>query len=373
MARRVLFLTVPPIAAASTRYRIAQYFPSLEAAGIEYELCPFISPGMFGSLYRRGGYARKAAYLSRAVIRRLGVAMRSGGFDAVFVAREAMMFGPPLIEWLIAKASGRPMIFDFDDAVWVPYDSPTYGSISRLLRPPSKTSRVIAMSAEVIAGNDYLAGYARQFNPRVTVIPTVVDHLAYQEAGRRSRQKSGGRLVIGWVGTHSTAQYLKLLAPALAELASRHRFTFRVIGGPSDLTIPGVEVENRPWRLESELDDFGGMDIGVYPIVEDDWSLGKCAFKAIQFMAAGVPCVSSPVGMTREVVSDGIDGLLAGSVPQWIEALEALIIDPERRRRLGEAGMRSIAERYSLQACSELFVATIHRAIGQSGGGGRPK
>ncbi len=365
MSRRVLFLTVPPIEAAGTRYRVVQYLPALRAAGIEGELRPLISSAAFATLYRRGDYAHKLAQLLGATVERLVDVAKARRYDAVFIAREAMMFGPPLIEWLMAKLAGRPLVFDFDDAIWVAYDSPTYGSISRMLRPPGKTARIIGMSARVIAGNDYLADYARRFNEHVTVIPTVVDDESYAAVARSHHEVTDQPLVIGWVGTHSTAQYLKLIAPALTELARRYHFLFRVVGGPDNFAIPGVAVDNRPWRLESELDNFRGIDIGVYPIIEDAWSLGKCAFKAIQFMAAGIPSVNSPVGMTREVVTDGIDGLLADSTEEWTAALERLIVDAALRRQFSEAGLKTIRARYSLRAHAPRFVESISSTIGQ--------
>src|SRR5262245_19114143 len=187
-----------------------------------------------------------------------------------------MLFGPPVIEWLVSAVARRPIVFDFDDAVFVSYVSPTYGRFASWLKYPSKSSRILAMSAHITAGNEYLASYARRHNRQVTVLPTVVDTEIfdrtdpYPRSNGHSVNGSGDERgispvnglatgpghgpdigpVIGWIGSHSTAQYLDLIAPALQGLSRRHRFRFRVIGAGQEVKIAGVDVENLPWAMD---------------------------------------------------------------------------------------------------------------------------
>src|SRR5205085_11341446 len=134
---------------------------------------------------------------------------------------------------------------------------------------------------------------------------------------RPEPRAAGAPLVLGWIGTPTTLPYVSPLAPALRALGESHRFQFRVAGGTGAVAFDGVDVDNASWSLDREVDLFNSCDIGVYPLPDDDWTRGKCGFKAIQFMSCGVPVVASPVGVNRDIIQDGINGFLASTPQEW--------------------------------------------------------
>ncbi len=358
----LLCLATHPVESAGTRYRVLQYLPALREQGIEVTFRPFMDSRFFRGFYKPHHKTRKAMRLIGFALRRITEVKHAREFDAVLIRREAALFGPPWIENWLAKVAKRPLIYDFDDAVQIAFESPVYGRVATLLKNPQKTPQIIQMSYSVIAGNHHLETYARTLNPRVTVIPTVVD----AEKVRPAPRDNGSKIVLGWMGTHSTFPYLEAIFPTLQTLAKRHSILLRVVGAGREFHVPGVEVDNRRWSLASEIPDLQSFDIGLYPILEDEWSLGKSGFKAVQYMATATPVVASPVGATRDIVREGIEGFLPASPDEWLQRLQLLIEDAPLRQTLGEAGRERVEAWYCLQKQAPRLAAIVREAASSS-------
>ena len=288
-------------------------------------------------------------------------------YDLLFVYREAFPIGPPLLERLLARPGSPPIVYDFDDAVFLPNTSEANRVISAL-KYPHKTDTIVGKSAMVIAGNDYLAAYARRHNERVTVIPTCVDTDQFVPRSPESANDADRRLVFGWIGSQTTASYLEALGPVLTRVHLARPFDLRVAGAGRDLRFGDVTVANVTWSLKDEVSLFNTCDVGVYPLTEDEWTKGKCGFKAIQFMACGVPVVASAVGVNREIIADGVNGFLAATEDEWVEKLTRLADDPALRRRMGEAGRQTIEERYSLRVNAPRMADALRSALNHPNG-----
>ena len=325
----------------SQRYRIEQWEPLLRERGVDITYAPFEDEELHALLYKPGFLAKKLRLATSAFKRRLSLLRKVKDYDLVYILREAALLGPPVFERLIHQR-GVPIVFDFDDAIFVSYRSPSNGYLS-YLKFASKTKTICRISSHVMVGNPYLAQYARQVNDRVTVIPTTIDTEKYRMP---PHMEKSGPPVIGWTGSHSTVQHLDTLRGALKKLAERESFRLRVIGAPS-YDLPGVDVEVIRWRSETEVEDVAAIDIGVMPLPEDRWSIGKCGLKALQFMASGIPTVCSPVGVNTNIIQDDQNGFLANTEDEWVDKLSRLLRSHELRQRLGQAGRVTVEEKYS--------------------------
>ncbi|HYK20302.1 MAG TPA: glycosyltransferase family 4 protein [Pyrinomonadaceae bacterium] len=324
----------------SQRYRLEQWEPILRERGVEITYAPFEDEELHAMVYKPGLMGQKVRLVTRGFGRRLSLVRKVKDYDLVYILREAALLGPPLFERLIHQQR-VPIVFDFDDAVFVSYRSPSNGYLS-YLKFATKTKTICRIASHVMAGNPYLAEYARQVNDRVTVIPTTIDTEKY----RPSPKNSSGPVVIGWTGSYSTVQHLDTLRGALKKLQARESFRLRVIGTPK-YECPPVEVEAMPWRAETELHDLAAIDIGVMPLPDDRWSKGKCGLKALQFMALGIPTICSPVGVNTDIIQDDHNGFIAGSEDEWVEKLSRLVRSRELRQRLGQAGRATVEQKYS--------------------------
>lgn len=323
------------------RFRIEQWEPILLQGGVEITYAPFETEELRLILYSGGKILEKIGGVARSMQRRGGELDSVSNFNLVYVFREAALLGPPWFERKIGR-TGVPMVFDFDDAIFVSYKSPSNGYLS-YLKFAGKTAEICRLATHVMAGNEFLAEYARAHNKNVTIVPTTIDTDKYAFVERAVEPEN---VTIGWSGSFSTIQHLNTIRDVLQELAKTEQFRLRVIGTP-EYDLPGVDVEAIQWRSETELDDLRRIDIGLMPLPDDNWSKGKCGLKALQYMALGIPTICSPVGVNSTIIQDAENGFLAVSKADWVEKIKRLIHSPDLRRKLGRAGRETVEQRFS--------------------------
>jgi len=345
----VLFLTQGPETSPSPRYRVYQLLPELKKHGITGVVSPVTSRRV-GDILRQ---------------RRADIA-RAREFDVVFVQKGITPGIAALFEERLAAV--RPVVFDLDDAIWLPRRGGN--PVLRWLHRESTVQRALRCASAVIAGSPFLADYARQFNPQVTVVPSAIDlarypfpHRSRGPATIQSNSIEGGRPqpptgAIGWIGSRTTLPYLAPLGPVFQQLG----ITPLVIasGNPAKL---GFAVDFRQWRLETELADLAQIGIGVAPLTDSPWERGKCAVKLLQYLACGIPVVASPVGVHTDIVQDGVNGFLARDESEWTEKLRQLLNDPALCHRLGAAGRRTVEEKYSLDKIASKVAGVLHDVV----------
>lgn len=331
---------------ASTRYRLYQFLPALKARGHEarasafYPLLP--SPS-------RGSFRRVRDWVS-GYCRQISRCLTSGRFDLVVVHRSIC----PYVLNEIARVIRTPIVYDFDDALWL-QKRPAWIPFA-----DKKPWELFCSRADLIlAGNPFLAEHAAKLNRNVRVLPTVVDTDVFAPGRSAPREIP----LIGWVGSPMTFRFLEPVLPLLDELGRERRFRVRVVGSEQSVSLKNVVVEQPAWSEEAESALFTDLDIGIYPLQDDDWGRGKCGLKSIQYMAAGVAHVVSPVGVVREICADGESALWAKDARDWAQHLTRLLDDPGLRARLALNGRRQIESTFSLSRWANQFVDLLESAL----------
>lgn len=357
---RILFLVpYPRDCAPSQRLKFEQYYPEFERQGIEVVVSPFVSRALWRILYARGRLVQKTALTVMGYVRRVGDFFRVGRFDAVYLHLWAVPFGPPWFEEVVARR-GVPLIYDIDDLIYLPRASRANAFITRF-RKEDRIARIMKVARHVIVCTDYLRQFALRYNPTVTRISSTINTAAYLPRRHSLKTRS---VTIGWSGSHSTAPYLQLIAPALRRLSQQFDIRLLVVGEPR-FRMEGVRVEARLWRAERETTDLAEMDIGVYPLPHEEWVLGKSGLKALQYMGMGIPVVASAIGAACEFIADGENGFLASDLQAWEDRLARLIQDPALRARMGAAGRATVEQRFSVEVTAPVYLSVMKSVLGE--------
>jgi glycosyltransferase involved in cell wall biosynthesis len=306
----------------STRYRLLQFIPWLEIYGI------FIS---YKSSKDLSGFCNKIMFFLSDY----------GNTDKILIIQKKLF----PIWWLWIASKKYEIIFDFDDAIW------TTEKVGRSkltnFRARNRLKYTLRISKIVTVGNHYLADFASKYAKKITVLPTVIDTLNFP----LKLHSNGEFFTIGWIGQSVNFKYLKKLKEVFYRLSSKIKFKLLVIADRG-FEMDGVDVINIPWSLETEISDILKMDIGIMPLDESEWTNGKCAFKAIQYMAAGIPAVASHVGANIDLITHGVDGYLTKTTDDWVSCISKLAKDPLLRECVGLKARNTIDERYSIKDAS---------------------
>jgi glycosyltransferase involved in cell wall biosynthesis len=347
----------PPGQSPSQRFRFEQYLDLLSKEGHGYEMQSFLQASNWKLFATRGKLITKIITLLSGYLKRMSLLFRLGKFDRVFIHREAAPLGPPVLEWIIAKVFRKKVIYDFDDAIWLT-DQLNENSMERFLRWRKKVATVCRISYRVSCGNSYLASFAGKYNNAVIVNPTTID-TDLTESYLRKRSKDHSGITLGWTGSRSTLRFLEKLGDVVKAIVRQYpHVSFCVIADETPaFAWPSTKFVR--WSLETEIDDLLNFDIGVMPLPDDEWTRGKCGFKALQYMALGIPAVASPVGVNSEIIEDGVSGFLASSDAEWIECLGKLINDSTLRGAIGNAGRLRVVNNYSVASNAARFLSIL--------------
>jgi len=265
------------------------------------------------------------------------------------------------------KIFNSRITFDFDDAI---YARPTSVK-AHLFDAKSYERQLINMvkrCSQVVVGNSYLYQYVMKYNSRITIIPTPVDHKQFSalvpETLNSKSEKMGAKIIIGWVGKSENLIYLDSIKDALKQISDLRQnvVNLKVISN-KPYFIEGVDILNQSWSIENEVENLRSIDIGLMPLIDDEWSRGKCSFKALQFMSLGIPVVISPVGTNKEIVTHGLNGYIANTNEEWVKYLLNLIDDEKKRKILGLAGREFVIAKYTYEVTTPMLVKVLRNVF----------
>ncbi|HSI25056.1 MAG TPA: glycosyltransferase [Methylotenera sp.] len=324
MHKNILFISKGETA-SSTRYRALQYFPFL----------------------KKNDWIASHSTISgglRAITASLIAAHQA---DVVVLLRKTF---PMPIFWLLRKLS-KKLIFDFDDAIFCNTDGSN--SDTRMQR----FKHTIKHCDYIFAGNGYLAAHAKQFNTTVEIIPTSIDTGKYN----LDCQKDTQALTLVWIGSSSTKKYLIDILPQLENAA--HSVPSLQLNNISDfqLSSPTLKINNIPWHAETEAIELNKADIGIAPMLDNNWTKGKCALKVLQYMASGLPVISSHSGVNAEVIQDQATGYLVKENEDWPELIMVLQHKKSQLQQMGQQGKLFVNNEFSMPAVYQKILAVLNR------------
>jgi len=321
----ILFISFYDDNAASFRFRVKKIIPYLESENISVSIIKVFSHFPFFSIFSLLKDLIKFSRLTRIVI------FQKSMF--VLLAR-------------IARFCGAIVFNDLDDGGFQKIDGSWYPKSFEL-----QFKRWIHYMDAIVVSCDEIRKWIINFHPNVYIIPTCVDVQNYKLIQRLNR----GKCIIGWAGSIKSELFLKPIESVLALMAQKYNCEIVIFAGNDPGLDPRVKSKFILWNLSLEPSIFNEFDIGIMPLPNNERTRMKAGFKLLQYMAAGLPVVASPIGINKEIVKHGWNGFLANSLDEWEKYLGILANDPELRTSLGNNGRQFVNENYRLEVAGELW------------------
>jgi glycosyltransferase involved in cell wall biosynthesis len=334
----------------------------LAPAGIRIHYAPFETTKLHEVLYHPGHYTTKVGEMLRAYVGRIKLLNELDRFDAVFVYREAALLGPAFLEKMVARRD-KPIIYQLDDPLYVPYTSPSNGYLS-YLKFFGKISEICRLAKVVMVNSTHIREYVAQYNKNIWQVPSVVDTKQYVFRPQLLERQTGD-VCIGWSGSPTTIGNIRVIAGALRKLSARVKHRVHLIGG-TEFDLPGVRYDAQKWSAATEVEDLRKMQVGMIPLPVNEWNKRKFYMKTAQYMALGIPPVATPLGSNPEVIHHGVTGFLADSEDEWVDYLNLLITDHDLRLRMSHEAAKAAKEKYSLEGNTEKIIEAFRAALDNS-------
>ena len=345
----------PQNVAPSQRLKYEQYFTEFEKQGWTIVIRPFISMPFWKVIYKKGYFFQKGFYSLQGYVKRIGDLITATKVDIVYIHLWATPFGPALFERLFRLVS-KKIVYDIDDLVYLKNVKSKAHPLVNLIKGRAKPLFLMKAADHVITCTPYLDEFVRKYNQHTTDISSTVDTDRYQPINRYTNQN---KVVIGWSGSLTTSRFFMGLQNVLKIIAAKYSIEVFIMGDPS-IVIEGVPLTAVAWTEKEELINLQKIDIGVYPLPDEEWVYGKSGLKAIQYMALGIPTVATAIGANFRVIENGKSGFLVKTEQEWVDVLSKLIENVTLRKEVGMNGRQRVEELFSIKANKEKYLKVLN-------------
>ncbi len=356
--KKILFITpYPKDRAPSQRLKFEQYYPAIRSSNYEIVYDAFIDEEFWSFIYLKGNWTRKVVKTLFAYWARFILLFKLKKYDAVYIHLWYTPYGPPIFERFVFFFQ-KNIIYDIDDMIFLGHTSKA-NKLLMFMKGKNKMIYLMKNAKHVITCTPHLDSFVRKLNPNTTDISSTINTETYVPVNTYDNKNT---LTIGWSGSHSTSKYVYLLEEVLQEISKKHKVRLLVIGDPT-FNIEGLDCEAIKWVEKTEVIDLQRIDIGIYPLPNEEWVLGKSGLKALQYMALGIPTIASAIGANHRVIEDGISGTLVNTDADWKKALENYILNPDLRKAHGIKARERVEALYSIKANEPVYLEVINKVI----------
>lgn len=357
--KKVIIICPYPIGvAAGQRLKYEQYFNHWRENNFQIDVYPFMSDKLWKVAYTKGNLGVKIFESLKGYFNRYLILYKLKKFDLVYIHQWTTPYGTSIYDFLIRILS-KKIIFDLEDFVVTKNNGlRSTGKFVSFFRFSSRTKYLIKNSDHVITSSPTLNDYCKSLN-KLNSATYITSSINIDRFIPVNEYKNDHKIVIGWTGTFSSKPYLESISDVLIELNKQCDFKLRVISN-CDFNIPDVDLEVINWTKENEVQDLQGIDVGLYPLENSKWVLGKSGLKALQYMAFGIPTVATGIGTSNIIIQNNVNGMLVKTKDEWMNVLKKLIEDADLRKRIGLEARKTIVENYSNQVIKIMYLNILN-------------
>ena len=355
MKKILILCPYPQNVAAGQRFKYEQYFDSWMGHGYSVEVSSFFDKKTWNILYKQSNLFSKAFGTIKGYLLRVKYLFLLRKYHIVYIFMWVTPMGTSFFERLVRMLS-KNLIYDFDDSVFLRDEVPKSMNLS-LSGVTAKSRYLISCADRVILSSPYNLKFCLEnnVNNQAVYIPCSIDTDRFK---KKEQVLKDQKIVIGWTGTFSSIPYIDSVKEALLELYQEIPFKLLLITN-FDYSFPEIDLEVLRWDKESEIEDLHRIDIGIYPITLDQWSLGKGGLKVIQYMSIGIPSVATNYGTACDIIEDGVNGFLVDLKEEWIDRLKKLMSDFNLQKKIGNSARRHAEENYSIKSIESEYLRVL--------------